>query len=195
MTLNVEQLVADLPDETEFEESPQRALQELVSKLSHKPVPVGALSRLWVLGTLQAKIGAAYLVHWIRSSYVDADEKQRQRWTLRVVEKLNNGKIEQVVKTLRQLHTTSQEMARLLSNDADYFERNKERMRYPCFRSQGLFVGSGVVEAGCRTVIGERLKRSGMFWSVRGANAIIALRCCRLSGKFEDYWENRSCAA
>ncbi len=60
---------------------------------------------------------------------------------------------------------------------------------------QGLFVGSGVIEAGCRTVIAPRLKRSGMFWSVRGANAIVALRCWRLSGRFEDYWESRSPAA
>ena len=52
-----------------------------------------------------------------------------------------------------------------------------------------------MIEAGCKTVIGARLKRSGMFWTVRGANAIIALRCCRLSGKFEDYWEARSTAA
>jgi hypothetical protein len=65
-------------------------------------------------------------------------------------------------------------------------------MRYPKFRAQGLFVGSGVIEAGCKTVIGARLKRSGMFWTVRGANAIIALRCCRLSNRFEDYWESRS---
>jgi hypothetical protein len=82
-----------------------------------------------------------------------------------------------------------------LGNEADYFARNAERMRYPAFRAQGLFVGSGVVEAGCKTVIGSRLKRSGMFWTVRGANAIIALRCCRLSGRFEDYWESRSRAA
>jgi hypothetical protein len=61
-------------------------------------------------------------------------------------------------------------------NEADYFERNAERMRYPTFRSRGLFVGSGVIEAGCKTVIAHRLKRSGMFWTVRGANAIIALR-------------------
>ncbi len=68
-------------------------------------------------------------------------------------------------------------------------------MRYPWFGEQGLFVGSGVVEAGCKTVIGLRLKRSAMFWTVHGANAIIALRCCRMSGKFEDYWEVRSTAA
>jgi hypothetical protein len=51
-------------------------------------------------------------------------------------------------------------------------------------------VGSGVIEAGCKTVLG-RLKRSGMFWTVRGANAIIALRCSHISGKFENYWEAR----
>ena len=77
-----------------------------------------------------------------------------------------------------------------LRTEANYFEDNKERMRYPKFRKQGLFIGSGVIEAGCKTVLG-RLKQSGMFWTVRGANAIIALRCCQLSGKFEDYWEAR----
>ena len=41
-------------------------------------------------------------------------------------------------------------------------------------------------------VIGTRLKRAGMHWSVKGANAIIALRCCKLSGRFEDFWERRS---
>ena len=64
-------------------------------------------------------------------------------------------------------------------------------MRYPGFRAHGLFVGSGVIEAGCKTVIAARLKRSGMFWTVRGANAIIALRCSRLSRRFENYWESR----
>ena len=52
--------------------------------------------------------------------------------------------------------------------------------------------GSGVVEAGCKTVIGRRLKMSGMFWTVRGANSLIALRCNRISGKFTDYGESRA---
>jgi hypothetical protein len=43
-----------------------------------------------------------------------------------------------------------------------------------------------MIEAGCKTVIGSRLKQSGMFWTVRGANAIIALRCCHLNGRFEN---------
>ena len=73
-----------------------------------------------------------------------------------------------------------------------YFENNAPQMRYAEYRRKKFFVGSGVVEAGCRTVIGERLKQSGMRWSVRGANAIIALRCCILSGRFEDFWASRT---
>ena len=73
-----------------------------------------------------------------------------------------------------------------------YFENNAPQMRYAEYREQKFFVGSGVVEAGCRTVIGQRLKQSGMRWSVRGANAIIALRCCILSGRFEDFWASRT---
>ena len=51
---------------------------------------------------------------------------------------------------------------------------------------------AGVVEAGCKTVVGTRLKRAGMHWTVQGANAVIALRCSKLSGRFEDFWERRS---
>ncbi len=65
-------------------------------------------------------------------------------------------------------------------------------MRYPESRRPDLFVGSGVVEAGCKTIIGQRLKQSGMRWTVRGANAILALRCCQLSGNGEEFWEARA---
>jgi hypothetical protein len=58
-------------------------------------------------------------------------------------------------------------------------------MRYHLFRSRGLFVGSGVVEAGCKAVIGQRLKRSGMYWTVPGADSIIALRCAEASSHWE----------
>ena len=95
---------------------------------------------------------------------------------------------------LRSIESTNPEVLEKIRTEADYFERNAERMRYPKFRRQHLFVGSGVIEAGCKTVIGSRLKQSGMFWTVRGANAIIALRCCHLNGRFEDYWEARRAA-
>jgi len=77
----------------------------------------------------------------------------------------------------------------------DYVTRNRHRMGYPELRAQGLCVGSGVVEAGCKVAIGTRLKRSGMHWTVDGANAIITLRSCRLSGRFEDFWERRAAAS
>lgn len=123
------------------------------------------------------------------------DEPTRKRWLARGLNLLEQGQIEGLVKMLRDLHPLSAELTKTVHTEADYFERNAERMRYPAFRASGLFVGSGVVEAGCKTVIASRLKRSGMFWTVRGANAIISLRCCRLSGHFEDYWESRSSAA
>ena len=104
---------------------------------------------------------------------------------------LDKGKIEKLVSVLRSIATANPQLAEKIRTEAHYFERNTERMRYPKFRRQHLFVGSGVIEAGCKTVIGSRLKQSGMFWTVRGANAILALRCSHLNGRFEDYWEER----
>lgn len=123
-----------------------------------------------------------------------AHETLQKRWLLRKLDWLENGKIEKLVAALRKLAdaNTSPEMIKAITNEAEYFDANRERMRYPQFRKKNLFVGSGVIEAGCKTVIGSRLKRSGMFWTVRGANAIIALRCCHMSGKFEGYWEERA---
>lgn len=119
------------------------------------------------------------------------EEPRQKRWIMARQSQLDNGKIESLVAALRAQPGASPELAEKIRTEAAYFEKNARRMRYPEFRRQGLFVGSGVIEAGCKTVIGLRLKRSGMFWTVRGANSIIALRCCRLSGKFEDYWEAR----
>lgn len=119
------------------------------------------------------------------------DDRRRQRWTRQQEKKLDGGRIEALVRHLRSLSPAHPEAAELLRQAADYFATNAQRMRYPVFRRQHLFVGSGVIEAGCKTIIGNRLKRSGMFWTVRGANAIIALRCHRRSGEFENYWEAR----
>ena len=68
-----------------------------------------------------------------------------------------------------------------------YVRRNRHRMQYPKFRAMGLCVGSGVVEAGCKHVLGTRCKRPGMHWSVNGVNAIAALRCCVLSNRFDSF--------
>ena len=122
------------------------------------------------------------------------DSPAQRRWVMVRKDKLDDGKIEALVRSLRSVAASHPQLAEEIRAEANYFEGNKERMRYPEFRKQGLFVGSGVIEAGCKTVLG-RLKRSGMFWTVRGANAIIALRCFQLSGRFEDYWESRRAQA
>ena len=123
------------------------------------------------------------------------DPPAQQRWILRHQPKLDSGQIEKLTAYLdSQLAAASPAQQEILRVETAYFDKNKDRMRYPDFRAQHLFVGSGVIEAGCKTVIGARLKQSGMFWSVEGANAIIALRCCQLNNRFEDYWDQRRAA-
>jgi hypothetical protein len=73
-----------------------------------------------------------------------------------------------------------------------YFEHNVSRMQYGTFRKLGYFIGSGVVEAGCKTIIGSRCKQSGMFWSEPGAENILALRCIRRSRQWQTFWKNRA---
>jgi hypothetical protein len=114
-----------------------------------------------------------------------------EQWATVRRDQLDEGKIEDILAALA-LHAQANEAARKCF---DYVTRNRHRMRYPEFRAQGLCVGSGVVEAGCKTAIGTRCKRAGMHWTVAGADAMIALRCCKLSGRFEDFWERRSANA
>jgi hypothetical protein len=123
-------------------------------------------------------------------------QAEQERWVaLHKDELLDQGKIEDLVAALRSIVSSNPELTEKIRIEADYFEKNTERMRYPKFRAQHLFVGSGVIEAGCKAIIGSRCKQSGMFWTVRGANAILALRCCYFNGHFEDYWEARRPAA
>ena len=109
-------------------------------------------------------------------------------WTHARCEELDAGKIDRVLKELRMHAARVVEAAQCVT----YFENNRERMDYPRFRQMGLCTSSGVVEAGCKITVGARLKRAGMHWTVRGANAILALRCCRLSGRYEDFFERRA---
>jgi hypothetical protein len=123
------------------------------------------------------------------------DRKHQNAWIgLHQKRWLDKGKIGKLVTSLRSIRVLDADLAKKIRNEADYFASNAARMNYPLFRKQHLFVGSGVIEAGCKTVIGHRLKQSGMFWTLKGANAILALRCSHLNGRFEDYWESRQAA-
>jgi hypothetical protein len=125
-----------------------------------------------------------------------ADEVGQKRWLMRKLDWLENGKVEKLAPALRKLADAEEisELAKTLRIEAEYFDTKRDRMRYPEFRKKNLFVGSGVIAAGCQTVIGSRLKLSGMFWTLRGANAIIALRCSLLNRQLEVYWAARRSA-
>ncbi len=132
-----------------------------------------------------------HLVSLAKIAYEMGSVRGKQ-WLAARVEQLDAGEIESLVISLRRLRSQGGTVRDQADKAVDYVQTNRQRMRYADFRRQGLFVGSGVIEAGCKTIIGQRLKRSGMHWTVLGANAIIALRCCRMSGRWEEFWETRS---
>jgi hypothetical protein len=111
-----------------------------------------------------------------------------KQWAHERHEELDAGDVDAVLASLR-VHSPKDDEARKC---VDYVDDNRMRMRYAEFRAAGLCTSTGVVEAGCKTAIGTRCKRAGMHWTVDGADAIIALRCCKLSGRFEDFWERRA---
>lgn len=117
---------------------------------------------------------------------------ESKQWAAARYKQLDAGDVEGVVTSMRRLRPRAQKAQEEIRKAIDYFQNNAERMRYADFRRQGLFVGSGILEAGCKTIIGQRLKQSGMRWTVKGANAIITLRCGQLSGRREEFWELRS---
>jgi hypothetical protein len=116
------------------------------------------------------------------------DNEQSQSWASKRHQELDDGRLRPLLRALNR-HAPRCEPARKC---VDYIKKNQPRMRYAEFHAQGLCTSTGVVEAGCKVAIGTRLKRTGMHWSLPGANSIIALRCCKLSGRFEDFWERRA---
>ena len=116
------------------------------------------------------------------------DRLEGKPWIQARYDELDEGRLKSLVEVLHGhagQHKEARECVRYIWN-------NRHRMRYPKFHKQGFCTSTGVVEAGCKIVIGTRLKRAGMHWTVKGANTIIALRCSKLSGRFEDFWERRS---
>ncbi len=111
---------------------------------------------------------------------------RRRRWVRRL---LGNG-VENLIEETRQ-ECAGKLQAQAVEDELDYFVKNVERMKYRTFRRQGFFIGSGVIEAGCKTVIGSRCKQSGMFWGEAGAENILALRCIHSSRRLEAFWKAR----
>jgi hypothetical protein len=114
----------------------------------------------------------------------------RDKWT----GYLWNGQVEILIQEATALLPKDPGSKKEARTQIGYFEKKKNHMQYEDYRNQHLFIGSGVVEAACKTLVGARLKQSGMEWTIRGANAVLALRSVVLSNRMEEYWEDRQAA-
>jgi hypothetical protein len=111
---------------------------------------------------------------------------RHRRWAKRLLK----DKVQALINETRA-ECAGQPNASAVEEQLGYFVRNVKRMQYGTFRAKRYFIGSGVVEAGCKTVIGGRCKQSGMFWSKPGAENILALRCIHSSRRLEEFWKHR----
>lgn len=114
-------------------------------------------------------------------------KKQYRRWTKML---LKDG-AEKIIAQARE-HSQGLSCAAAVEEELGYFVRNVARMQYGTFRSKGFFIGSGVIEAGCKTIVGARCKKSGMFWSKPGASNILAMRCIIQSRQWDSFWKHRA---
>jgi hypothetical protein len=134
-----------------------------------------ALERLWKAAYCFHPEGSLAAVEWVR---------ERALALLR-------GQVSQVVKGMRQSATKrrlSMKRRKAVDDAARYLLRNKTFMRYHEYLRDGLPIASGAVEGACKNLVKDRMERSGMRWTIAGAEAILKLRAAYLSGDFEEYW-------
>lgn len=195
-TAAIESTAADGPGPSEFAERVEREARRRRFCEASRQVVLGD-GALWIWCLVSAsfpdaiqivdlyhvleRVSRAALAIWGPGS------EWGERWAHDRREDLKEGRFDELLAAFEVHRTADEEVPKLIG----YLQENCHRMRYPEFRSQGLCVSTGMVEAGCKHALGSRLKRSGMRWSVRGANAIAALRCAKLSGRFEEFWERR----
>lgn len=126
-------------------------------------------------------------LHALADQLSDTLGEDHPSWLAERIADLDAGDIEGLVTATRQL-PRSPSQATNIDKDLAYFITNAGRMRYAYFRELGMFVGSGAVEAGCKAVIGARLKRSGMRWNTPGATGILTLRTHQASNRWDQIW-------
>jgi hypothetical protein len=138
---------------------------------------------------------AAEHVHSLaRNLYRQDDPKEKmrgERWAKDAVHSLKEDGPARLLRSLKRRKPGSASAREALRLELGYFGRNRHRMDYPGFRRKGMMIGSGPVEAGCKVVVGGRMKQSGMRWSSHGADSILAVRTALLS---HDYKRIQQCA-
>lgn len=127
---------------------------------------------------------------YVLAALIGKDHPEYRTRLRRWAKQLLKDKVEVLIENARQ-ECAGKPQAEAVEKTLHYFVSNVTRMQYGTFRAAGYFIGSGVVEAGCKTVIGGRCKHSGMFWSKPGAENILALRCIHASRRLDEFWKYR----
>jgi len=139
---------------------------------------------LWILDFYHAMVHLHALAEALEGKDIPAKKQLASRWK----KLLLKDQVGRVIEQARQMASIRQANAQAVQQEIGYLENHREWMRYGTYRRAGYFIGSGVIEAGCKTVVGERLKCSGMHWTEEGASHVLALRCLVLSGLFDAFW-------
>lgn len=135
-----------------------------------------------------------YVVEMAKAVHINDETKAKalhKRWRKSMKDISPKKLIIEARKLLSKHPEWEASRAELIEGKISYLESHASRTEYGKYRAKGYFIGSGVIEAGCKTVVGSRLKQSGMFWSKRGAENILDMRCLFLGSDLERVWEKR----
>ena len=131
---------------------------------------------------------------WDTAKKLFGEKSEKSKpWVSKYKHLIWNGKIDEALKLLSQemqKHSKCEPLGKLYR----YFEPRKEKMRYDRFRKKGYYIGSGAIEAANKYAVQSRLKKTGMRWTIEGANAIAFLKTQYHSGKWEDIWQSQEAA-
>lgn len=147
--------------------------------------------------------GAKWIWNWVEDTYPQAvqildfchaveklgvyaglqfgEEQQRKAWLEQKKALLLKGGVSDIIAELKAARPLNKQARKARQDVVSYYETNEHRMQYHRYRQQGLFIGSGAVEAAHRHVVQQRLKLSGQHWSKEGAQQILNLRATRKS--------------
>lgn len=142
---------------------------------------------VFILDFFHAAEHLEWLAQALFGQETDQAKTQWELWAKQLKEQPDGSDI--VLREARQMLPRRGKRREAALDQIAYFENNSDYMRYAEYQARGLFIGSGVVEAGCKSVIGQRLKQSGMFWGVPGAQNILDIRCLLENRHFGPFWE------
>jgi Uncharacterised protein family (UPF0236) len=142
---------------------------------------------IFILDFFHAVEHLEWLAEALFGEKTDQSKTQGEQWA-KLLKEQPDG-LEAVLREARQALPGRGKRRTAALKQIAYFESNTDKMRYAEYQARGLFIGSGVIEAGCKTVIGLRLKQSGMFWGVPGAQNVLDIRCLLENRHFGLFWE------